>query len=160
MSIDQLKEILDMIHPYTRWVTVLLYAACFLWINRIFVKDPALRKWIMSSFEEVTGKSSSKSLTAFIFVQLVAFATVSAIVYAPNHLLPEYFLYALLAFVASLYGIKLASRSKMFSGDTDNTSQSQTTTTTTTDTTTKDVKTTNKPDKPEEPEKQGTGDKE
>lgn len=46
----------------------------------------------------------------FIFSNLVALATVVAIIYSPNHLLPEYFLISILSFIAALYGIKMYSK--------------------------------------------------
>ncbi len=157
MNIDvhKLQEIIALIHPYTRWITAGIYLGCFLYINRMFIKDPVLRKWVLASFEETPGKSSGKSLTAFIFVHLVAFATFVAIMYSDKHLLPEYFLYAILGFVASIYGIKLAGKHKMFNGD-ESVTDSETTETKTESKTT-EIKTKKTgdpnaadPDKPEE----------
>ena len=110
VNIDKIKEILEISHPYLRWLILAMYGAMFLYINRIFINDPILRKWIMASFEENEGKASGKSITSFIFAKLIAFATVVAIIYSPNHLLPEYFLISLLTFVGGLYGIKVASK--------------------------------------------------
>jgi len=110
VNIDKTKEILEIFHPYLRWLILAMYGAMFLYINRIFINDPILRKWIMASFEENEGKASGKSITSFIFAKLIAFATVVAIIYSPNHLLPEYFLISLLTFVGGLYGIKVASK--------------------------------------------------
>lgn len=101
---------MDVFHPYLRWIMLAMYAGMFLYINRIFIKDPVLRKWIMASFEERDGKASGKSITAFVFAKLIAFATLVAIVYAPDHLLPEYFLISLLAFIGGMYGVKVASK--------------------------------------------------
>lgn len=110
LDINRTKEILDLIHPYLRWGAIIIYALMFLYVNRIFVKDPILRKWLMASFEERDGKASGKSITSFVFAKLIAFATIIAIIYAPNHLLPEYFLISLLTFVGGLYGVKVASK--------------------------------------------------
>lgn len=110
LDINRIKEILDLIHPYLRWGAIIIYALMFLYVNRIFVKDPILRKWLMASFEERDGKASGKSITSFVFAKLIAFATIIAIIYAPNHLLPEYFLISLLTFVGGLYGVKVASK--------------------------------------------------
>ena len=122
-DVNKAKEILEILHPYLRWLILISYGLMFLYVNRIFIKDPVLRKWIMSSFEE-NNKASGKSITSFVFAKLTAFATLTAIVYSPNHILPEFFLISLLTFIASLYGIKMAS--KYFNGS-DNT-QTQTTT--------------------------------
>lgn len=110
LDINRTKEILELIHPYLRWGAIIIYALMFLYVNRIFVKDPILRKWLMASFEERDGKASGKSITSFVFAKLIAFATIIAIIYAPNHLLPEYFLISLLTFVGGLYGVKVASK--------------------------------------------------
>lgn len=115
LDINRTKEILEMIHPYLRWIMLATYAGMFLYINRMFMTDPVLRKWLMASLEETPNRASGKSLTAFVFAKLVAFATMVAIVYSPAHLLPEYFLISLLTFIGSVYGIKLAG--KYFSGD-------------------------------------------
>ncbi len=134
MDLEKIKEVLDLLHPYMRWLMLIAYGGMFLYINRMFVKDPVLRKWVLSSFEEQNGRASGKAITSFVFSKLIAFSTMVAIVYAPNHLLPEYFLISLLTFVASLYGIKMAS--KYFNGSTTDTT---TTDTTTTDNNTKEV---------------------
>jgi hypothetical protein len=110
MNIDKIKEILEILHPYLRWIMLAMYGAMFLYVNRLFINDPVLRKWILASFEEHEGRASGKSITSFVFAKLIAFSTVVAIVYAPNHLLPEYFLISLLTFVGGLYGIKFASK--------------------------------------------------
>jgi hypothetical protein len=110
INIDKTKELLELFHPYLRWFILIMYGAMFLYVNRMFINDPVLRKWIMASFEEHDGKASGKSITSFVFAKLIAFATIVAIIYAPNHLLPEYFLISLLTFVGGLYGIKVASK--------------------------------------------------
>ena len=109
LDIDKTKEWLDVLHPYLRWGLLIIYGLMFLHINKIFIKDPILRAWMMKSFEE-DGKTSGKSITAFVFVKLIAFATLTAIIYSNQHILPEFFLISLLSFVASLYGIKVASK--------------------------------------------------
>lgn len=118
-DINKAKEWIDILHPYMRWLILISYGGLFLYINKIIIKDPILRKWILSSFEESSGKASGKSITAFVFAKLIAFSTLVAIIYAPDHLLPEYFLISMLTFIASLYGIKMAS--KYFNGSSDTT---------------------------------------
>jgi len=125
LDIDYIKELLSIFHPYLRWLILIMYGGMFLYINRMFINDPVLRKWVLASFEEHEGRASGKAITSFVFAKLIAFATLVAIIYAPDHLLPEYFLISLLTFVGSLYGIKMAS--KYFNGGT------------TTDTTTKEI---------------------
>lgn len=110
MSLLKFKEFMDVFHPYLRWIMIATYALMFLYVNRMFMKDPILRKWLMSSMEERDGRSSGKSLTGFVFVKLVAFATLCAIIYSPSHLLPEYYLISLLTFIGSLYGVKVFSK--------------------------------------------------
>lgn len=134
LDIEKTKEFIDLLHPYMKWLILIMYGCMFLYVNRVFIKDPILRKWIIASFEEQEGRASGKAITSFVFAKLTAFATLTAIVYAPNHILPEFFLISLLTFIASLYGIKMAS--KYFTGG--DTTQSQTTT----------VKPTVKPDVP------------
>ncbi len=126
LDINKTQEWLEVLHPYLRWFMLAMYGAMFLYINRMFIKDPVLRKWVMASFEETPNRSSGKSFASFVFTKIIAFATVVAIVYSPLHILPEYFLISLLAFVGGLYGIKIAG--KYFSGGSDTTSSSATTT--------------------------------
>lgn len=105
----KVKEVLDALHPYFKWIVFLVYGAIFLYINRVFMKDETLRKWLLGSLSE-NGVASGKSLTAFIFSKLIAISTLAAIIYSPSHLLPEYYLISLLTFISSLYGIRLASK--------------------------------------------------
>lgn len=130
LDINRTKEILSILHPYLKWVALVVYALMFLYVNRIFVKDPILRKWLMASLEERDGKASGKSITSFVFAKLIAISTVAAIIYSPAHLLPEYFLISLLTFVGGLYGVKVAS--KYYDGKNNTTSNMSTDTTTTT----------------------------
>jgi len=136
IDINKAKEWIDILHPYMRWTMFIGYCGLFLYINRMFVKDPNLRKWLMASFEEKDGRASGKSLSGFVFSQLIAFATLVAIVYTPDHLLPEYYLISLLTYIASLYGIKMVTKSKYFNGTNDGDSSSQTTASKTNTTTT------------------------
>ncbi len=129
-DINKIKEVLDLINPYLKWIMISIYAAMFLFINKVFIKDSKMKAWLLTSLEETPNRASGKSLTAFVFSQLIALATLAAIIYSPQHLLPEYFLISLLMFIASVYGIKLAG--KYFNGGNDNsttteTSQSSTT---------------------------------
>ncbi len=134
LDINKTQEWLDVLHPYLRWLMLIIYSLMFLYINRMFLKDPALRKWLMASLEEKDGRASGKSLSGFIFSKLIAFATLTAIIYSPNHILPEFFLISLLTYIASLYGIKMATKSKYFNGTTDDTVSSTTTSTQSTST--------------------------
>lgn len=110
LDINRTKEVLNIVHPYLKWIAIATYGVIFLYINRMFIKDPVLRKWLMASLEERDGKASGKSITSFVFAKLIAISTITAIIYAPNHLLPEYFLISLLTFVGGLYGVKVASK--------------------------------------------------
>lgn len=154
MDIDKIRELLSVLHPYLRWLILIMYGGFFLYINRIFINDPVLRKWVLASFEEHDGRASGKAITSFVFSKLIAFATLVAILYAPDHLLPEYFLISLLTFVGSLYGIKIAS--KYFnsgSGTTTETTSTSTSTSTSTQTPKKDVIDENSPLTEEEKKK-------
>lgn len=154
IDINKTKEFMEIFHPYLRWIVLVMYGLMFLYINRIFIKDPILRKWLMASFEERDGKASGKSITAFIFAKLIAFATLVAIIYAPNHLLPEYFLTGLLLFIGGLYGVKVAS--KYYDNKSTGSSSSTSTTTVIQELNTeKKDNTDNKEEKPkEEPKKE------
>ena len=123
LDVNKLKEVLQVCQPYLKYIIILVYGGQLVFFGRVFLKDNKLRTWIMASFEETNGRASGKSLTAFLFSQILAFSAIMAILYSPNHILPEYFLVAILTFVGSLYGIKVAS--KYFSGNVDNSQQSQ-----------------------------------
>ncbi len=112
IDVHKTQEILDVLHPYLKWGLLGLYALMVLYVNRIVVKDPILRRWVLNSFndEHNPNSASGKILTAFVFAQIIAFATVVAIIYSPSHLIPEYFLISILSFIAALYGIKMASK--------------------------------------------------
>lgn len=101
---------MEAIQPYLKYILFLMWIIGFIWVNRIFIKDPKLRAWLLNSLEEKEGRASGKSLTAFMFAQIVALASLVSIVYAKDHLIPEYVLYSLLMFMASVYGIKLAGK--------------------------------------------------
>jgi hypothetical protein len=111
LDINRTKEILDLIHPYLRWAAIVIYALMFLYVNRIFVKDPILRAWLMQSLQETkNGGASGKSLSGFLLVQVIVFSSIVAIIYSPYHVLPEFMFIGILTFVGSLYGIKVASK--------------------------------------------------
>lgn len=101
-------------------VLLLIYAlGSFLAYKKIF-SDPELKKFFLDSLRESSkdgncvGKPSGKSLTAFLLSNIVGASTIIAVIYAPNHLLPEYFLISILTFIGGLYGISMAS--KYFTG--------------------------------------------
>ncbi len=100
-------------------VLVLIYSIGSILVYRKIFSDPELKKFFLDSLRESNkhgceGKPSGKSLTAFLLSNIMGFATIIAVIYAPHHLLPEYFLICVLSFVASLYGISMAS--KYFTG--------------------------------------------
>lgn len=110
IDINKTKEILELIHPYLKWIAIAAYGVIFLYINRMFIKDPVLRKWLMASLEERDGKASGKSLSGFVLIQVLVFSSIVAIIYSPYHVLPEFMFISILTFVGSLYGIKVASK--------------------------------------------------
>lgn len=111
LDINRTKEILELIHPYLRWLAIIIYALMFLYVNRIFVKDPILRAWLLQSLQETkNGGASGKSLSGFLLVQVIVFSSIVAIIYSPYHVLPEFMFISILTFVGSLYGIKVASK--------------------------------------------------
>lgn len=104
------------------YILVLLFVyalGSFLAYKKIF-SDPELKKFFLDSLRESNksggceGKPSGKSLTAFLLSNIVGASTIIAVIYAPNHLLPEYFLISILTFIGGLYGISMAS--KYFTG--------------------------------------------
>ncbi len=128
-DVQKFKEVIEILHPYWKYIIFVAYMIGFLIVNKIFVTDPLLRKWLIQSFQETpNGGASGKSITAFIFSKLIVIATLAAILYAPNHILPDSFLISLLTFVGGLYGIKVAS--KYFTPETGSSSESSSTTTT------------------------------
>lgn len=107
------------------------YALFLIWFYFKIFKDPKYNKFILGSLTDPnTKEASGKSLTALMFSQLIMISTIFAIVYSENHILPEYFLYSILGFIASVYGIKLAGR---FADNKNQTSSSITSTTSTTE---------------------------
>mgnify|MGYP003434881145 FL=1 len=88
---------------------MMVYLFTFFLVKKYILKDPELRKWFLSSFSE-NGAASGKSLTAFLFANILGFATIVAVIYSDSHILPEYYLIAILTFIGSLYGIKVASK--------------------------------------------------
>lgn len=108
---------------------ILVIALMYITLLIVFhfkMKDPELKEFFLNSLKE-NGKPSGKSLTGLFFVQIIGFATIVAIIYSKDHLLPEYFLISLLTFIGGLYGMKVASK-YMNNGDTSNTQSSQTVT--------------------------------
>lgn len=111
LDINKAKEILEIVHPYLRWLAIIIYALMFLYVNRIFIKDPILRSWLMQSLQETkNGGASGKSLSGFVLVQVIVFSAIVAIIYSPYHVLPEFMFIGILTFVGSLYSIKVASK--------------------------------------------------
>jgi hypothetical protein len=53
----------------------------------------------------MNGKTSGKSLTAFVCVCLVIVSVISAIIFS-NGILPEYFWWGLLSLIGGLFGLK------------------------------------------------------
>jgi hypothetical protein len=138
LDVNRTKEILEIFHPYLKWVALVVYGLMFLYVNRIFIKDPILRKWLISSLQETKdGGASGKSLSGFVLVQIIVFSSIAAIIYSPYHVLPEFMFISILTFVGSLYGIKVAS--KYYDGKT-NTTTNYSDTTTTTSSTVTDIK--------------------
>ena len=107
-------------------ILLLVYATFFIVFHFKIKKDPELKAFFLDSLRE-NGKPSGKSLTGLFFVQIIGFATIIAIIYAPNHLLPEYFLISILTFVGGLYGMKVASKYVNTGGDSSNNSFNQNT---------------------------------
>jgi hypothetical protein len=109
----------------------LVYGIFLIWFYFKIFKDPKYNKFILGSLTDPnTKEASGKSLTALMFSQLIMISTIFAIVYSDNHILPEYFLYSILGFIASVYGIKLAGK---ISDNKNQTSSSITSTTSTTE---------------------------
>jgi len=101
---------LNMKHLYIFLLVLAYFVGSVLFYRKIF-SDPELKKFFLDSLRESnTGKASGKSLTAFLLSNIVAVATIIAVIYAPNHILPEFFLISVLTFIASLYGISMASK--------------------------------------------------
>lgn len=116
IDIHKIEQGLGLIYPYTKVIILAIYGAILLYINKIFIKDPILRKWLMASFQETPNSGASgKSLTGFLFAQLISFATIVAIMYSDKHILPDSMYQSLLVLIGSIYGIKVAS--KYFNGD-------------------------------------------
>lgn len=101
-------------HLYILSLVLAYFLGSVLFYKKVF-GDPELKRFFLDSLRESnTGKASGKSLTAFLLSNIIGIATIIAVIYAPNHLLPEYFLISILTFVGSLYGISMAS--KYFTG--------------------------------------------
>jgi len=100
-------------------ILLLVYTAILIVFHIKMKKDPELKAFFLDSLRE-NGKASGKSLTGLFFVQIIGFASIIAIIYSPNHLLPEYFLISILTFVGGLYGMKVASK-YVSTGDSQNT---------------------------------------
>jgi len=103
-------------------VIALIYITFLLVFHFKIKNDPELKSFFLDSLRE-NGKPSGKSLTGMFLIQLIGFATIVAIIYAPDHLLPEYFLISLLTFIGGLYGMKVASK-YINNGDTSSSNQS------------------------------------
>lgn len=98
-------EIINIIHPYLKYILYLILISGFLYINKIFVTDLKLRSWIMQSMEE-NGRASGKSLSAFICTFGVMTGWFIAIHYGDKHTAPEYYFWGIVGLITSLYGIR------------------------------------------------------
>ena len=107
-------------------ILLLIYATFLIVFHFKIKNDPELKAFFLDSLRE-NGKPSGKSLTGLFFVQIIGFATIIAIIYAPDHLLPEYFLISILTFIGGLYGMKVASKYVNTGSDSNNNSFNQTT---------------------------------
>lgn len=143
MTILNIFSNLNIKHIYVL-LLVLIYSVGSFFVYRKIFSDPELKKFFLDSLRESnTGKASGKSLTAFLLSNIIGFATIIAVIYAPHHLLPEYFLISILTFVASLYGISMASKyvsGGSNSGSTANQQQTSPQSVTVTDATTENKK--------------------
>lgn len=118
-------------HLYILSLVLAYFLGSVLFYKKVF-GDPELKRFFLDSLRESnTGKASGKSLTAFLLSNIIGIATIIAVIYAPNHLLPEYFLISILTFVGSLYGISMAS--KYFTGGNGKNNVTDTTTVTETE---------------------------
>lgn len=98
-------DFINLIHPYLKYILYLILIIGFLIINKIFVTNPELRKWIMQSFEE-NGRCSGKSLSAFLCTTAVMIGWFIAIHYGDRHTAPEYYFWGIIGLITSLYGIR------------------------------------------------------
>lgn len=87
-----------------------VFIAGILWINRVFITDTDLRKWLLKSFEEDTGKTSGRSLSAFLCTVSLVTGWFISIYYSKDHTAPEYYFWGLLSLIGGLYGIKEVGR--------------------------------------------------
>lgn len=97
---------MEALQPYFKYILYLISILGFLWVNRIFITDPALRKWLMVSFEDENGRTSSKNLSAFACTLSIIVGWFISIHYSQNHIAPEYYFWGLLSLICGLYGIK------------------------------------------------------
>ena len=129
-------------------IIAIIYAIIIIVFYIKVTKDNEFKNYFLESISE-NNKISGKSLTGFYFVQIIGLSTIVAVIYSPNHLLPEYYLISLLTFVGGLYGFKLASKYISDSGS-QTTMQTDTPKTDTNQTTTKENTTQNNNTKPED----------
>lgn len=94
------------IMPYMKYILFLFTIIGFLWVNRIFVTNPALRPLLIESFQDESKRVSGKSLSAFACVASLLLAFFITILYDKNHQPPEYMVWVLAGLITSFYGIK------------------------------------------------------
>ena len=92
--------------PYIKYILYAMSIAGFLWVNKIFITDPVLRKWLLQSFESDNGRASGKSLSAFACTSALILGWFISIHYSKDHIAPEYYFWGILSLVGGLYGIK------------------------------------------------------
>lgn len=84
------------------------YSIFVLAILRYLLKYPKFREFLLQSVQDASTSSkkvSGKSLSAVFLIHIVGFSAIVAVVYSKDHLLPSYFLDAILLFIAALFGI-------------------------------------------------------
>ena len=96
---------MEVLHPYLKYILYLILILGFLWTNRIFIQDPILRRWIQSFVEE-NGQPSSKKASAIICTVGLILGWLIGIHYSENHIAPEYYFWGILGLITSLHGIK------------------------------------------------------
>lgn len=92
--------------PYIKYILYLISIAGFLWVNKIFITNPELRKWLMQSFEDENGRTSGKAFSGFTCTTAVVVGWFIAVHYGKDHTAPEYYFWGMIGLVTSLYGIK------------------------------------------------------
>lgn len=97
---------METIQPFLKYILYAISILGFLWVNKIFITNPELRKWLMQSFEDENGRTSGKAFSAFTCTSAVVIGYFIAVHYGENHTAPEYYFWGMIGLVTSLYGIK------------------------------------------------------